>query len=166
MILTIWRHGEAEDAVDDRLRELTVAGRDDIGFGCSQFHRACALRGIDPVTTVLHSPWVRTAQTAQIITIAFNPSFVRAENALRPGGRVDAVDAAIAGCDIGSKEQHIALVSHQPLVTYLVNHYLAEPGRVPPLPPGGLVTLSLDVAGPACAQLLFWALPQEYEVGV
>lgn len=166
MILTIWRHGEAEDAVDDRLRELTVTGRDDIGFGCSQFHRACELRGIYPFTTVLHSPWVRTTQTAQIITIAFNPSVVRAENALRPDGRVAAVDAALAECDSDSTDQHIALVSHQPLVTYLVDHYLAEPGRVPPLPPGGLVTFSLDVVAPACAELLFWAVPQEYEVGV
>lgn len=143
-----------------------MTGRDDIGFGCSQFHQACKLRSIHAFTTVLHSPWVRTTQTAQIIAIALNPPIVDAEDALRPDGSLAAVDTVIAECDSGSSDQHVALVSHQPLVTYLVNHYLGESGIVPPLPPGGLVTLSLDVAASGCAELLFWAFPQEYEVGV
>jgi phosphohistidine phosphatase len=166
MILTIWRHGAAEDGVNDRLRELTMTGRDDVGFGCSQFHQACKLRSIHPFTTVLHSPWVRTTQTAEIITIAFNPPIVGVENALRPDGGLAAVDAVIVECDSGSSDQHVALVSHQPLVSYLVDHYLGESGSVPPLPPGGWVTLSLDVPAPACGKLLFWAFPPEYEVGV
>ena len=32
MIVTIWRHGTAEDGVNDRLRKLTSMGRDDVGL--------------------------------------------------------------------------------------------------------------------------------------
>jgi phosphohistidine phosphatase len=166
MILTIWRHGAAEDGSNDRLRELTMTGRDDVGFGCTRFRQACKARNIQPLTSILHSPWLRTTQTAEIITIAFNPLMITPENALRPGGSPSAVDAVLAECDGGDSEQHIALVSHQPLVSYLVDHYLGDYDSVPPLPPGGLVTLSIDVAAHDCGKLLFWAFPPEYEVGM
>lgn len=166
MIVTIWRHGTAEEGVNDRLRELTLAGRTDVSFGCGQFLQACASRNIAPASTILHSPWVRTTQTAEIIAAAFNPVPLFSESALRPGSDLAEVDDVIADYDREGTLQHLVLVSHQPLVSRLVDHYLAEPGRVPPLPPGGLATLSFDVAQPACATLVFWAFPPGYEVGV
>jgi phosphohistidine phosphatase len=168
MILTVWRHGEAEEGVNDRIRELTSSGRDDVGFGCHQFRDACRLRSIPPPQGILHSPLVRTSQTAEIIAAAFTRASVAAAPALQPGSTLAAVDEAVdefGGPDSG--RHHILLVSHQPLVSHIVNHYLGDMGsRVPPLPPGGLVTLSMDIVAPACAALLFWAFPPEYEAGV
>jgi phosphohistidine phosphatase SixA len=55
------------------------------------------------------------------------------------------------------------LVSHQPLVSYLIDHLLGEVALVPALPPGGLVTMDLAAPARACGRLLFWALPPQYE---
>ena len=169
MIVTIWRHGEAGMAVPDQLRELTGEGEDDVGFGCLQFHTACESRGISHPQLVLHSPWVRTTQTADILGAAFTHAGRRPLKALQPGSDVAAVDAALVEVESAAADpstQHVALVSHQPLVSWLVDHYLGEPGTVPPLSPGGLVTLELDVPAKGCGQLLFWALPPEYEAGI
>jgi phosphohistidine phosphatase len=167
MILTIWRHGTAEEGVTDHLRELTSAGCDDVGFGCHQFHQACSIRNIPPISTILYSPLVRTTQTAGIIAGASKPAKLQAEGALEPGSRLSAVEEVIKRLDAAdSNEKHLLLVSHQPLVSRIVDHYLGESGSVPPLPPGGLATLLLDVAAPGGAKLLFWAFPPEFEAGV
>ena len=167
MIVTIWRHGEAGNAISDRLRELTGNGADDVAFGCHQFHNACAVRDIPNPGLILHSGWVRTTQTAEIIASAFTHADRRPLTALQPGGTVALVDAALSTLiDAHETPEHVVLVSHQPLVSYLVDHNLEEQGRVPSLSPGGLVTLGLEVPARACGQLLFWALPTEYEAGI
>lgn len=164
MIVTIWRHGMAEAGAVDRRRNLTPAGRDDVGFGCRQFHETCASRGLVHPTVILYSPYVRTAQTAEIIAGAFTHAMVAEEKALQPGSDVLAVDVALNNCEKSAgAEQHVVLVSHQPLVSQLADHYLGEEGLVPALSPGGVVTLALDTPAAACGQLLFWALPPEFE---
>ena len=166
MILTIWRHGTAEEGVTDHFRELNSSGCDDVSFGCHQFQQACDLRNIAQVSTILHSPLVRAAQTAAIIATAFSFAKLQEEAILQPAGGLAEVEALIKRFDEDISEQHLVLVSHQPLVSRIVDRYLGDSGRVPPLPPGGLASLSLDIAAPACATLLFWAFPPEYEVGV
>jgi phosphohistidine phosphatase len=166
MILTIWRHGTAEEGVSDRLRELTGSGRDDVGFGSRQLHATCLARNIPHPHKILHSPLVRTTQTAGLIAAAFTHASLAAEKALQPGSSVAAVDAVVHTAIATDPEQHLLLVSHQPLVSRLVERYLGADPDVPFLTPGGLVTLSLDDTVPASARLLFWALPPEYEAGV
>lgn len=167
MIVTIWRHGEAGNAIADRVRELTGNGADDVAFGCHQLHDACAVRDIPNPGLILHSGWVRTTQTAEIIASAFTHADRHRLTALQPGGTVSMADAALATLiDAREVTEHVVLVSHQPLVSYLVDHYLQDHGRVPSLSPGGLVTLELAVPARACGQLLFWALPPEYEAGL
>lgn len=163
MIVTVWRHGEAECGANDRLRQLTSMGRDDVSAGCVQFRAACNARGITPPQRILHSPWVRTIQTAKIIAAVFGPCTVAVESALRPDSDVPAVDAAI--CADGVQE-HIVLVSHQPLVSRVVDHYLGGLESMPFLTPGGLITMSLDRVSRGGAKLLFWALPPTYEEGI
>lgn len=165
MILTIWRHGEAEKGAIDRQRQLTESGCDDIGFGCRQFHEACSARGLPHPDLILYSPWVRTTQTAEIIAGAFTHATSRAETALQPGGDAATVDSAL-GDLTGPGAQHPLLVSHQPLVSYLVEFYLDGNGHAPPLSPGGLLTLSFEVVAQQCGALKFWAFPPEYEVGI
>jgi phosphohistidine phosphatase len=166
MIVTIWRHGSAEEGVNDRLRNLTSIGRADVGYGCRQFQQACKLRDLSPLTTILHSPWVRTTQTADIIASAFSAARITPEAALRPGSTLSAVDTVLSTLGTHGAVQHAVLVSHQPLVSQLVDHWLGDVSRVPSLPPGGLVTLSFEVAAPACATLLFWSFPPAYEASV
>ncbi len=165
MILTIWRHGQAEEGVNDRLREITVSGRDDVGFGSHRFHAACSTRNIPHPSQLLHSPLVRTTQTVQIIGAAFTHATAMAVNALQPGSAIAAVECAVAEVyDAAASEQHILLVSHQPLISHLVDHCLGAGNNVPFLTPGAWVTVLLEAHATSGGKLLFWALPPEYEV--
>lgn len=164
MILTIWRHGEAERGTNDRQRQLTEAGCDDIGFGCRQFHEACSARDIPHPDLILYSPWVRATQTAEIIAAAFTHALSREESALKPGSDAAAVNRVLEAAS--DEITHILLVSHQPLVSWLAAYYFGDNGPAPSLTPGGLVTLSLDVLANGCGSLRFWSLPPEYEAGI
>ena len=163
MHVTIWRHGQAGMAASDRLRELTAQGRDDVGLGCHQFHQHCESRGIEHPALILFSEWGRTTQTAEIIANAFNHARLQRCPALIPGRSVEDVDAELEALLEANKEAHVILVSHQPLVSMLVDYYLAAPGSVPPLVPGGQATLELEIAGRGCGSLCFSAQPPGYE---
>lgn len=163
MYVTIWRHGEAGMAASDRERELTTRGRDDVGFGCHQFHHHCEARGIPHPQCILYSPWQRTSQTAEIIASAFSHATREACEALIPGRSPDAVDPVLQRLLDEGLVAHALLVSHQPLVSTLVDHYLGEAGLVPTLVPGGQATLDTAVAAAGCARLCFSAQPPEYE---
>jgi phosphohistidine phosphatase len=167
MMLTIWRHGEAGRAESDRLRELTDQGYDDIGFGARQFHEALETRALPAPDEILFSPWIRTAQTAQVLAGAFTHAHTTELSALRPGATVQAVEAALVATeDKVTVPRHVVLVTHQPLVSELVDHFLGAGNSVPPLTPGGFATLELDLPAPACATLVFWAVAPEYETGL
>ena len=164
MIVTIWRHAEAGRAASDRERELTDAGMDDVGFACRQFHDACRARQIPQPDRILHSPWVRTNQTADIIAAAFTHATLAPTEVLQPGSDVKAVNNTLVEIGTGQDPQeHVLLVSHQPLVSYLLDHYLGESAVAPSLPAGGLATLALDTPARDCGRLLFWALPPEFK---
>lgn len=160
MIVTLWRHGEAERGVNDRLRQLTAVGRDDVSVGCREFDQACGAKGIAKPQKILHSPWVRTRQTTEIIGSAFYSATVVEEDALRPDSDVADLDRLICA-DRDAK--HIVLVLHQPLVSRVVDYYLGVIGSVPFISPGGLVVMSLDTVAAGCGTTLFWAFPPTYE---
>jgi phosphohistidine phosphatase len=167
MIVTIWRHGEAGRAATDRQRELTDRGLEDVGFGCRQFHKALGSRVIAVPDLILYSPWTRTWQSAEIIASAFSHAPWRGHAALQPDGTVLAVDQSLSSLhEEAEAPRHVILVSHQPLVSELVDFYLGAASNVPPLSPGALVTFALDVPAPDCGELLFWAVPPEYEAGL
>lgn len=164
MILTIWRHGEAGSAATDRLRELTDRGREDISFGCHQFHTQCEARGIAHPELLLYSEWVRTTQTADIIGLAFNHAPTERCAALIPGMRpLDVETALLDRVQQAPSLQHILLVSHQPLVSSLIDYLLGDYGLVPPLVPGGVATLEMTVPTAGCASVQFSAQPPGYE---
>ena len=161
MILTIWRHGQAASAARDSDRELTETGIDDISFGSDQFHQQCNLRDLPLPSQILYSRWLRTSETADIIGRQLPQATLAPDEALIPGRRVQAVDQLLAGLPGGGPD-HLILVSHQPLVSGLVDYYLGQPGKVAPLAPGGFAVLQMGVAGAGCAELLFSAQPPEY----
>lgn len=163
MILTIWRHGQAGSASSDRLRELTATGRENVAQGGRAFHDACQARFLPLPDRVYYSRWLRTTQTAEIICDTLGMQSMDPAPALLPGSDIPEVDDWLLGLQV---QGHLLLVSHQPLVSRLADHYLGSFGQVPSLSPGGLVTLSLEVPARACAKLLFWALPPDYRASV
>jgi len=162
MIITIVRHGQAGDAACDESRELTTTGTDDVSFGCHQLHDLCSDKSLLMPQHILHSSWRRTTQTAEILAAAFTIPVV-AFDALLPGGGVGDVDKALTQLNARNNSiGHSVLVGHQPMVSELVDCYLGDHGKVPSLPPGGFVTMSLHVHARGCGELLFWAFPPEY----
>lgn len=168
ILLTIWRHGEAGWASADSQRELTEQGRDDIGFACQQFHQACLAREIPHPDLILYSPWLRTTQTADLLGSAFSHAQLVPEQVLLPGSSPEAVVAALQRSleRDSTAVEHMVLVSHQPLVSRLVDLLLGTVGEVPPLPPGGLATLELEVVVAGGALLKFWGTPPQYEMTI
>ena len=160
MIVTIVRHGEAGDAHRDEDRELTYRGTDDISFGSHQLRELCTESSLPFPDQILHSSWRRATQSAEILEAAFAAS-IDIFDALLPGSTVGDVDEALTLLPGGIS--HCVLVGHQPMLSVLVDHYLGDPGRVPALPPGGLVSLRLDTPARGCGDLLFWAMPPEYQ---
>jgi phosphohistidine phosphatase len=164
MILTIWRHGEAGSAVTDRVRELTDHGRSDVDRGCRRFANYCEDYKLPLPGRLLYSEWVRTEQTCNIIEAHFTQAIAQSSRALIPGCRPNEVDTALESLRAGGEiPGHLLLVSHQPLVSSLVDYYLGEYGLVAPLLPGGLATLEMDAVGPGCASLCFSVQPPHFE---
>ena len=160
MILTIMRHGEAGMAASDRERQLTDRGRAEVAVGARRLGEICAAIELPAPDRVLFSIWERAARTAEIACTGLGqPPSLECE-ALRPGSTVTGVDSLLEAHI--ERAEHVLLVSHQPLVSQLVDHYLGERRRVPGLNPGGLVTLDLAAPAAGCGQLRFWALPPAY----
>lgn len=165
MILTIWRHGEAAPAVNDRLRQLTPRGERDIGRGAPALRDLCRRRGVPAPDRLWYSEWQRTTQTAGLIARALACE-QRAEPALIPGASVADVEQVLVPLFTASDAPaHLVLVSHQPLVSALVDVLLGEHRAAPPHPPGGFVTLALEAPAAACGRLLWWAFPPDFEAG-
>jgi phosphohistidine phosphatase len=163
MIITVWRHGEAGQATEDRLRKLTPRGEREVAHGASRLHTICTARDCELPDLLWHSRWERTTQTAQLIATAFALAPL-AQEALIPGSAPPGVERALEALWQGAAPPaHLVLVSHQPLVSRLVDHLLAVRGLAPAHPPGGLVTLALDAPGAGGARLLWWAFPPDYE---
>lgn len=164
MIVTVWRHGKAGQASEDRLRELTPRGQRDIPRGAQSLLDICERRNTPVPDALWYSRWQRTWQTAERIADVFTALAPVSEEALIPGCSPQDVERALERLWQGERlPEHLVLVSHQPLVSHLVDYLTGEPGASPSQPPGGLVTLSLNVPAASCATLLWWAFPPDYE---
>jgi phosphohistidine phosphatase len=167
MILTIWRHGEAGSAARDYDRRLTPGGCDDISRGVSTFAEICSKRGLPLPTHIAHSPWIRTTSTAELIAVGLQQAELVSVDELQPGSNKERVEAYLQEQWFSDEQvEHLLLVSHQPLVSRLVDHFLGEWGRVPGLSPGGLTSLELTTPSEGCGKLLFWSLPPAYQAGL
>ena len=161
MYITIWRHGQAGQALRDSDRELTPQGREEVAFGLKCYVDALARYEIPSPTRLLYSRWRRTAQTMDILATGLRGRPEMAE-CLIPGCSPLDVEAALDSGPSGDDE-HLLLVSHQPLVSRLADALLDSPGLVPGLSPGGLVCLQAPQLARGLAGLRFWMLPPGYE---
>ena len=125
--LVIMRHGEAEPhSSQDSQRQLTAKGRDEVtqmAIWVSQHYQAFDL--------VLCSPYVRTRQTADLMLNA-QPAGVRLEilPELVPEGDSQQVQLYIDTLRENNKELRVLLVSHMPLVSFLVETF-TKSGNTP-----------------------------------
>lgn len=166
MIVTILRHGQAGSAPIDSQRTLTSKGREDITLGAQKFCDSLLNRNLPEPSLILYSQWLRTTQTAQIVSSQFPRASVEPTDSLVPGATQSDVNATLSSVlEQAIAVEHVTLVSHQPLVSELADYYLGYPNSVPGLSPGALFTLEMGVSAQDCASLLFWAAPPSYEVG-
>jgi len=165
MIVTILRHGKAGTAPTDFQRTLTDRGIDDITNAGTKFSESLENKNLPHPGLILYSEWVRTTQTAQIISRYFPSARLEPDNSLVIGATLAQVDQSLVAIAGERKpEQHVMLVSHQPLVSELADYYLGFPNTVPGLSPGSLVSMRLEYPGANCASLLFWSAPPNYEI--
>ena len=73
MLLTLWRHGEAGFAMTDEARALTPRGREDVVSMTRGYVAWAGVSGLGPVSLLLHSPYQRTVETAELLGEQLRP---------------------------------------------------------------------------------------------
>lgn len=133
MRLSLLRHGIAEDvASSDAARALTAAGRAELEHVLDAW---CAT-GWTP-GAILHSPYLRTTQTAQAVSRRFPGVPVHAAHALAH----DDLDAILA---VAALHAEPLLVGHQPTLGDLLARLLGEPDGHRGFERGGYATVELE----------------------
>ncbi len=127
MKLLLMRHGEAEaNASTDAERELTRTGKSDN----QSIARAMAERGLQP-EIIIASPYRRAQQTAQIVQreltkSATNSPAIETSDLFTPDENVMTAIRYLAT----RQEQTILVVTHNPLVSGLINMICSDAGVV------------------------------------
>lgn len=139
MIVTIWRHGEAANTAPDENRRLTPKGQDALAKAGSRFVAFLEENELAYPQETLHSPLVRTTETAATLSGIFQaaPSVHQglAPEASTPKELCEWLNQRDA--------KHLLLVGHQPFVSSLI-WYLLDDHGLPPLLPGGYATIELS----------------------
>jgi len=130
--LVILRHGEAEPLIQsDELRNLTERG----GMVVSQQAKKLQAMDFQP-EHIVHSPFARTTQTAQICHKQFFNADIRSDSALLQSAEPSLVPLVWHG------SESVLLVSHMPLVGRLIQ-YLCPNTEIYGLPVAGFVRLNV-----------------------
>ncbi len=156
MRLYIVRHGDAVVPPGGRERSLTERGERE----AASAGELLEAQGVD---ALLYSPLLRTTQTAQLILDAVGDIPAAASESLVPPSTGEEVVAAIDA--VGA--ERIALVSHMPLVAYLVGWFTSgdyRDFRLPGFPEAGVVALDMDIAGQGIATLAWYAFPPNFSI--
>lgn len=164
MLLTVWRHGESAPGSPDRERCLTEQGAADVARSAATFVDRLRHSGLALPSLVLFSRWLRTTQTAQGICAAIPGVTSQPLEALIPDSTSAAAERAVAAHVMSETHVHRVLVSHQPLVSLLVNRWLDVPGQVPAMAPGAYAVLELPIVAPGYASLLWSSTPTDDEL--
>jgi phosphohistidine phosphatase len=158
MDLLIVRHGIAGDREEwakenhpDHERPLTAEGR------ARMEENAAGLRAVLPELDLIGtSPFVRAAQTAEVLATAYGEVQVVDVPALAAGGAPDEIHAWLSR----RREARIAIIGHEPDLGRLIAWFLSgEPEPACGLKKGGACLLRFaDAPAPARAELR-WFLP-------
>ena len=153
MILSLWRHGEAGPAMSDQARCLTAAGQKVLTSSAERFAEEARRRGWPPLAKVKHSPWLRTEQTAGILSHHLACDACEPTALLAPGAAPEHF------LDHQTPEGvHELWVSHQPFVSRAIAVWCQE-DTIMPLAPGGYAVMQVTSFVPGGAELL-WCQPE------
>lgn len=148
--LYIIRHGDALPAQAmsaDAIRPLSEQGEREVRASAKWLQQRLAEQGVQQLDWLLVSPYVRARQTAAVLTSVVKVAQQQQHDSITPDGHAELVmDWLLAQLSQQQQQaQHIALVSHMPLVSYLVAAFDAA---TQPLlfPTAGIAELSLDLA--------------------
>ncbi len=139
MKIYIMRHGQAGlYANSDAERELTGTGRQ------QSVDMASWLSAIEPtLDCVLHSPYVRAAQTWQVIGNLFTVNTVEVCDDITPYGDAEYIADYVRALVKQHNYQTILLVSHLPVVSYLTSE-LTTGKHMPAFATSAIACLELD----------------------
>ena len=104
--------------------------------------------GLGPVSLLLHSPYQRTVETAELLGEQLRPGSHKVDPLLAPG----AYPEAFSENDYSGHE-HIVMVSHQPFVSQAIAVWVDDE-TLTPLAPGGYSTLEVTCLTQGGATLL------------
>ena len=104
--------------------------------------------GLGPVSLLLHSPYQRTVETAELLGEQLRPGSQKVDPLLAPG----AYPEAFSENDYSGHE-HIVMVSHQPFVSQAIAVWVDDE-TLAPLAPGGYSTLKVTCLTQGGATLL------------
>ena len=148
MLLTLWRHGEAGSAATDEVRALTPRGREEVIAMARDYVAWADESALGPVSLLLHSPYRRTDETAELVGELLSPGNLKVDPSLAPG----AYPEAFSENDYSGHEQ-IVMVSHQPFVSQAIALW-TDDIKLAPLAPGGYSTLKITCLARGGATLL------------
>jgi phosphohistidine phosphatase len=143
MQLFIMRHGQAEDNCpdgEDCHRQLTAQGKLEVEEIANVL-----LKQQVAITQLLVSPYVRAQQTASIIQQAYPAAVLTTLSLITPSGNARDVHDYIDGIMLESSGQATLIVSHMPLVTYLVAE-LTHQQHSPVFKTASVAQINYDVA--------------------
>ncbi|UUM29803.1 phosphohistidine phosphatase SixA [Vibrio japonicus] len=137
MKIFIMRHGEAEHfAQSDAERALTERGRS----ASAAVAKACAEQGYQQFDKVIVSPYLRAQQTWQEVATEFDAKKIEVSPDITPYGDSEQVAEYVNALIELESLDSVLLVSHLPLVGYLVAEFVTD--MVPPMfPTSGLICI-------------------------
>lgn len=150
MRLLLLRHGEAGyDAPSDELRPLTANGRLRL-----EAMLQSASGKLQTVGRIIHSPYLRTTQTAELVQ-SVCPLSLEISDRLTP----EASPAQLLDwLQAQDGEQDLLLVTHQPLIGNLVSLLCeGDLSRPEPMLPGALAIIECDLPAAGLGRLLYLA---------
>jgi phosphohistidine phosphatase len=133
--LVIMRHGEAEPlSSQDSQRQLTAKGRADV-TRMAQW----AATSYQPFDYIIHSPFIRTQQTAELMwQVQSTKPMLQTLAELVPEGDCQQVQLYVDALLETNTNARVLLVSHMPLVSFLVETF-SKTGQTPIFETSGLV---------------------------
>ncbi|VUD56628.1 Phosphohistidine phosphatase SixA [Thalassocella blandensis] len=149
MEIFIMRHGHAEpEAAQDSLRVLSASGRIEV-----QNAIETNLPSFAGLQKVIHSPYVRAQQTAEIALQSFHEVDVAQSDLLVPNGSVQNVVAYLHEVCHEQGVNSLMIVGHQPLFGSIVDELCGlEPGAHR-LATASIAAIDTEVVAVGCCQL-------------
>ena len=145
--LYIMRHGDALPAQAlsaDAIRPLSEQGEREVAASAHWLQQRLAEQGAQQLDWLLVSPYVRARQTAAVLTSTVKTAKQQQQDSITPDGHAELVMDWLMSQLSDNPAQHIALVSHMPLVSYLVAAFDAATQPIL-FPTAGIAELSLDL---------------------